>query len=318
MNKMTPKERAIKALTLQQPDYVPTMELEFQLTEEMFGESYMSEKDLNRGISKEEIIDHNARLLAKVVEYFDYAIVMVCYGVPHFHDEDYTDTLIKMQKKTREYLNEDRLFVCHGDATYAIPDGNTMLDFVYSLVDRPDEMKENARRMVERELERDKRLIDGGFDGFALCSDYAFNRGSFLSPAMFSEFVTPYLAKLIEGQRQMGAYVIKHTDGDIMPIIDQIINCKPHALHSLDPQGGIDIAEIKKKYGDKVCLIGNVNCALMQTGTKEQILESARYAMENGKPGGGYIFSTSNVAFKGMPLESYLLIHDYYLKNRYY
>lgn len=319
MIKMTPRERAIKALTLRQPDCVPTMELEFQLTEEMFGESYYTGCEVEEGLCKDEIIDHNARLLAKTADYLDYAIVMVCYGLPRFPDEtDSTHTLIKYQQKTREYIKEDRLFVCHGDATYSIPDGDNMLDFVYSLYDRPDEMKDVARRMVERELERDKKLMDGGFDGFALCSDYAFNKGSFLSPAMFREFITPYLAMLIEGQRQMGAYVIKHTDGDIMPILDQLVECGPHALHSLDPQGGIDIAGIKKMHGKELCLIGNVNCALMQTGTNEEILESARYAMDNGKPGGGYIFSTSNVAFKGMPLDSYLLIHDYYMKNRHY
>lgn len=315
---MTPKERAIAALILKQPDYVPTMELEFQLTEEMFGEKYLSADDLENGLSKDEIIDHNAALLAKVADYFDYAIVMVCHGVPYFKDENFDDTLIKMEKKTREYLKEDRLFVCHGDATYAIPDGESMYEFSYALHDKPDELKSQASQMVTDQLERDKKLMEGGYDGFALCSDYAFNKGTFMSPKMFGEFVTPYLYRLIEGQKNMGAYVIKHTDGDIMPIIDQIVECKPHALHSLDPQGGIDIATVKEKYGDRVCLIGNVNCALMQTGTKDEILKSAEYAMENGKPGGGYFFSTSNVAFKGMPLASYLLIMDYYNKNKYY
>jgi uroporphyrinogen decarboxylase len=81
---------------------------------------------------------------------------------------------------------------------------------------------------------------------------------------------------------------------------------------------GVDIAEVKRVYGKRICLIGNVNCALMQTGTKEDILDSCRYAMENGKPGGGYIFSTSNVVFKGMPLESYKTMIAYYEENKKY
>ncbi|NPV79431.1 MAG: hypothetical protein HPY52_04015 [Firmicutes bacterium] len=315
---MTPKERAIIALTLGQPDYVPTMELEFQLVEELFGESYYTGEEVAQGKSREEIIDHNARLMAKVADRLDYAIVMLSYGVPRFEGEDHVETLIDLRKRVEEYLSCERLFVCHGDATYALPDGSTMTEFVYNLHDRPDEMKEQASNIVERQLQKCRRLMDGGFDGFALCSDYAFNKGPFLSPAMFREFVTPYLARLIEGQRNMGAYVIKHTDGDIMKIVDQIVECGPHALHSLDPQGGIDMAVMKERYGRKVCLIGNVNCALLQTGTKEEMLASAAYAMEHGKPGGGYIFSTSNVAFKGMPLDSYLTIHDYYLKHRMY
>jgi len=103
-----------------------------------------------------------------------------------------------------------------------------------------------------------------------------------------------------------------------MPIIDQLVECNPHGLHSLDPMAGVDIAEIKRLYGNKICLLGNVNCALMQTGTREQIIQSAEYALTHGKPGGGYIFSTSNVAFKGMPLENYLLILDVWKKYRDY
>ena len=112
------------------------------------------------------------------------------------------------------------------------------------------------------------------------------------------------------GYRDMGFYVIKHTDGNIMPIIDSIISCKPHALHSLDPQGGVDIAEIKKKYGKQICLIGNVNCGLMDTGTEQEVIESAKYALKNGMSDGGYIFSTSNCIYTGMNLRRYELILD--------
>ena len=132
----------------------------------------------------------------------------------------------------------------------------------------------------------------------------------FLSPSMFDEFVTPYLADLIHGYREMGLYVIKHTDGNIMPILDSLISTRPHAIHSLDPQGGVDIAEVKRLVGSKVCLIGNVNCGLMDTGTDEQVIESAQYALESGMPGGGYIFSTSNCVYTGMDLKRYELILD--------
>ena len=150
----------------------------------------------------------------------------------------------------------------------------------------------------------------GGLDGFALCADYCFNSGPFLSPAQFGEFVTPYLARLTQGYRDAGFYVIKHTDGNIMPIIDQLVQTDPHALHSLDPQGGVDIAEVKRLYGDQVCLIGNVNCGMLDTGTRRRCGESARYALRHGMPGGGYIFSTSNCIYTGMPLAQYEVMLD--------
>lgn len=139
-----------------------------------------------------------------------------------------------------------------------------------------------------------------------------------MSPNQFSDFVAPYLEKLIKGYRDMGFYTIKHTDGNIMPIIDQLVQCNPHALHSLDPQAGVDIAEVKKLYGDKVCLIGNVNCGLLETGTDEEVTESVRYALQSGMPDYGYIFSTSNCVYTGMPLERYELMMNIWRKEGIY
>ena len=162
---------------------------------------------------------------------------------------------------------------------------------------------------VNDALDRAERLKrPGGLDGFALCSDYCLNQGPFLSPSQFSEFVTPYLARLIRGYRDMGYYTIKHTDGNIMPILDQLVQARPHALHSLDPQAGVDIAEVKRRHGREVCLIGNVNCGKLDTGTDREVVESARYALKHGMPGGGYIFSTSNCIYTGMRLARYELM----------
>jgi uroporphyrinogen decarboxylase len=201
----------------------------------------------------------------------------------------------------------DRYFLMkHGDATFGMPDGNSMMDFIVRMKEKPEELKAEADKRIDEALEkaaRQKRL--GGLDGFALCTDYCFNRGPFLRPTDFREFVAPYLKRLIQGYRELGFYTIKHTDGNIMPILDQLVAAKPHALHSLDPQGGVDIAEVKRRYGDEICLIGNVKCSSLDSGSEEEVRESASYALRQGMPGGGYIFSSSNCVYTGMPLSKY-------------
>jgi uroporphyrinogen decarboxylase len=173
-------------------------------------------------------------------------------------------------------------------------------------VDEPQAMKAEAAAMVNAALARAERLrAHGGLDGFALCADYCLNDGPFLSPLRFSEFVTPFLARLIQGYRDLGFYTIKHTDGNIMPILDQLVQARPHALHSLDPQAGVDIAVVKRLVGHQVCLIGNVNCGVLDTGTDEECAASVRYALRHGMPGYGYIFSTSNCIYTGMRLARY-------------
>ena len=170
-------------------------------------------------------------------------------------------------------------------------------------------MKQKAQRMVDEAIARAERIRRWEtVDAFCLCSDYCFNDNPFLSPSMFDEFVTPYLTQLIAAYREMGFHVIKHTDGNIMPILDSLVSANPHALHSLDPQGRVDIAEVKRRVGSQVCLIGNVNCGLLQSGTDEEVRESARYALRHGMPGGGYVFGTSNCIYTGMALERYELM----------
>jgi uroporphyrinogen decarboxylase len=214
----------------------------------------------------------------------------------------------------------DRYFLMlHGDATYEIPNGEAMVEFSCRLVDEPQAVKRHAARKVQAALDRAERIKEhGGLDGFAMCADYCLNQGPFLSPAQFGEFVTPYLAQLIKGYRDMGFYSIKHTDGNIMPILDQLIETKLDALHSLDPQGGVDIAQVKAMHGNEVCLIGNVNCGLLHTGTDEEAIAACQYALEHGMPAGGYIFSTSNCIYTGMPLARYELMLDVWRKEGNY
>ena len=76
-------------------------------------------------------------------------------------------------------------------------------------------------------------------------------------------------------------------------------------LHSIDPMAGMDIAKVKELTAGKVALMGNVQCSLLQEGPRGRIRESARYCLEHASPGGGYVFSTSNTIFPGMPLEHY-------------
>jgi uroporphyrinogen decarboxylase len=80
----------------------------------------------------------------------------------------------------------------------------------------------------------------------------------------------------------------------------------------------VDIAEVKRCVGERVCLIGNVNCAKLDTGTDEEVIASTRYALQHGMPGGGYIFSSSNCIYTGMRLFRYQLMLDIWRKEGNY
>lgn len=339
----TPAKRAITALTLGKPDEIPTFELEFQISEEIFGYPLddrrfersvwdtLTEADREKVIC--ELADKYARVYGSGTAYdiggvalsgdpekdskpgLDYCIIPVY--APEWWIPDSPITKI-FRKRLREHFGNTRLFACHGDGTFAIPSGTDMYDFVYRIADEPEEVLADAERMAKNAIEANKRQQDAGIDVALLCSDYCYNSGPFLSPAMFNEFITPFLAQICKAGRESGMYMIKHTDGNIMPIIDSLVSAGPHALHSLDPMAGVDIREVKRLYGDKVALCGNVHCAALQTGTDEEVRESAEYCLKYGGEGGGYIFATSNIPFKGMPPRRYEMILDIWRKMRKY
>ena len=316
---MTPRDEFINALELGPPrGRVPTFELVFFLTMEAFGRVFPGHRrftqwDQMSAREQDAQVAHAAQLYIDIADRYGHHAIMVhgFDGMP--------DSLQLIAGKIRE-LTGDRFFLTrHGDATFGLPDGEQMAEFAYRIADEPEALHGKATERVDRALDRSEAEMGLGlWDGMTLCSDYCFNTGPFLSPAQFGEFVAPYLERLVRGYRDQGYYVIKHTDGDIMPILDQLVQCRPHALHSLDPQAGVDIAEMKRRCGDDLCLIGNVNCALLQTGTDEECIESARYCIEHGMPGGGYIFSTSNCVYTGMPLERYELINRIWREEAIY
>lgn len=307
---MTPRERFITALERRPPTgRVPHFELVFFLTMEVFGRVHPSHRSYHqwdqmteseRELHRKDMAD----LHLSTAKRFEHDAIFIH---PNPNNEDEIKRQINL---IREHTNNTYFLMLHGDATYSIPNGNTMSDWCARLVEEPNTVKKEASTRVDQALARAERLHKhGGLDGFALCADYCFNTGPFLSPNWFDEFITPYLHRLVQGYRDLGFYVIKHTDGNIMPILDRLVEAKPHALHSLDPQGHVDIAEVKRLVGKQVCLIGNVNCGLLDSGTDEECIASARYALTHGMPGGGYIFSTSNCVYTGMQLQRYELIH---------
>lgn len=317
---MTPREKFHKALRREKIEgHVPTFELVFFLTMESIGRIHPSHREyvqwtqMSRQEQKLHMKDMALAYIEPAEKYGHSAIFV------HPNPSD-TASVIEILETIRELSGDKYSLMMHGDVTLPIPDGNNMMEFAAQMYEEPEKLHEETKGYFERQV----RLCDelakrpGLLDGFALCSDYCFNTSPFYSNEMFDELIGPYLKDIISYYHENGFYAIKHTDGNVMPLLDQIVACGPDAIHSLDPQGGVDLKEVKRLYGDKVCLIGNVNCGKMQTGTEEELVEDVRRSLREGMPGYGYIFSTSNCAYTGLPLERYELMNKIWREEGIY
>lgn len=310
---MTHRERFIKTLKCEKiGGQVPTFELVFFLTMEAFGKVHPSHRfyeQWNQMSQKEKNLQIRdmADLYIETAKRYDHSAIFIH---PNPGDVENTQRLLEA---IREKTGDEYYIMMHGDVTHSIPDGRTMMDFSVMMYEEPEKLNEQSERWLEEKLKFAEILDRYGhlLDGLALCSDYCFNASPFFPNDLFDELIVPYLKRGIEEYHKMGYYCIKHTDGNVMPILKQIADCKPDAIHSLDPQGGVSLPEARKIVGDDICLIGNVNCGLLQTGTDEEckndVLRSLREGMASGR---GYVFSTSNCAYTGLPLERYEMMID--------
>jgi len=299
---MTPREKMIVALEGGTPPGLPPhFELVFKRCEALVGRKRLERADLEgvEGPERDGLLRENAKMWADIYEQLDWAL---CTG---FHGLDLEDQLRSFDY-FRDLVGDRIMLAGFADGTYAIPSGKNMTDqIVYFFEQKQEALDEQARR-IDENLANVRRFVEGGAEVILMCADYCFNDGPFLSPNMFAEYVTPALRRAVEGIQEAGAYAVKHTDGDIMPILDQLVGTGIDGLHSLDPMAGVDIAEVRRLVGPDLCLCGNVNCALVHAGTPEEVRESALYCLEyGGVDQGAYVFCTSNCIFEGVPLENY-------------
>jgi uroporphyrinogen decarboxylase len=200
-----------------------------------------------------------------------------------------------VEEAVRNYRG-DKAVIVHLNDVFSLPRYlMSMQGLLMAIVTEPELVRALVEMSVEVNLELAKEVVARGAKIVYTGDDYAYNKGPLMSPKHFREFFYPGLCRVMRGYKELGLYVIKHTDGNIWSIIDMIIDSGIDCLDPIDPQAGMDLGEVKAKYGQSVALKGNVDCAQLLTfGTPEEVVEATRVALRKGMPGGGFILSSSN------------------------
>ncbi len=159
------------------------------------------------------------------------------------------------------------------------------LDFAEYLMDK----------VLDTNMQIVRNAIRAGAEVIVLGDDYAHNHGPLFSPDMFRRLILPRLARMVQMIRDEGALCVKHSDGNIYPLLDMIVSTGCHGLNPIEPVAGMDLATVKRLVGDRVCLLGNIDCGeLLSHGSEEQVEEAVRQAIADAAAGGGFILSSSN------------------------
>lgn len=171
-----------------------------------------------------------------------------------------------------------------------------MEDYMCYCMTDPELVAEMTGRMMKFEIDRAKLFIDKGAEAILITDDIAFNTGMLLPPQTMEEVAYPFYKKMVsEIKAHKDVPVILHSDGYLYDALDAIVDCGFDAIQSLQPSAGMDIEKVKKNYGDKLCLIGNMDLdQLLPFGTPEEVRAEAKRLAEVAGPE-GFMLSTCNV-----------------------
>jgi uroporphyrinogen decarboxylase len=212
-----------------------------------------------------------------------------------------------VEAAVQEYKGH-KAVICHLNDVFSLPRYLMgMENLLMAIIAEPELVRGLVEMSVSINLELAKEVVARGVKIVYTGDDYAYNKTTLMSPVHFREFFYPGLKRVIQGYKELGLYVIKHTDGNIRPIMDMIIDSGIDCLDPIDPLGGMDLGEVKAMYGGRVALKGNVDCATLLTfGTVDEVIEATKDALRKGMPGGGYILSSSNSIHSAVKPENYV------------
>ena len=353
---MNKRERALKALHIEEPDRVPITELDIEIPhmETLTGSRFSGNYSLQTSVSADR--KHEAtyiKIKAKCYKKLGFDVVFSDLSAPDGWEtvvkQDRTTTdewgrVLVRDSQTKAWLPGGSIFKTPEDFKGFVsnsPDPNapgrtfaaeymkkivgekmavavfirdpfahvwemfTPTTFVRWMYEKPQLVRKALKVLTKFNVEVIKRLADVGVDFIVSGGDYCETKGPMVPVKYFREVIFPLLKKQVEVAHKGGLKFIKHTDGNVNPLLDYLVDIVD-GVHSLDPSAGVDIGEVKEKYGDKLVLMGNVSVDNLATKSRKEVVEETKECIRKASPGGGHFLSSSNSWFAGAKLDNCL------------
>jgi len=139
------------------------------------------------------------------------------------------------------------------------------------------------------------RRVDAYDTGVWIYDDMASNMGPMFSPTTFESLLLPVYQKLIAKLKDAGCRrVFLHSDGNVMPVLDMLIDAGISGLNPVEPRAGMDVLKLRERYGKALALVGGVcNSVVLPRGDRDEIERHVRPILEAAREGGIVIGSHS-------------------------
>ncbi len=170
---------------------------------------------------------------------------------------------------------------------YSMP----MMAFAFAVRDNLKLIDTMMDIYVEWNIAVIEKLQGLGVDFFFACNDMAYKEGPLVSPQVFREVFLPKMKAVADAIKIPWAF---HSDGNLTVIMEDLLTLGMNAVNPFEPPV-MDLKEAKNKWGDRICLWGNID--LVQTlpyGSVEEVEAEVKQRIKEAGPGGGYICASAN------------------------
>ncbi|RLI35238.1 hypothetical protein DRO55_05495 [Candidatus Bathyarchaeota archaeon] len=126
-------------------------------------------------------------------------------------------------------------------------------------------------------------------------------------PRFFEEFVVNFDSKLVKLIHEYGSKAIIHCHGRVNMILEHLASIGIDGLHPVEqpPLGDTPLKEAKRRIGDRVCIVGNIDIGDILTSSSEEMERKVKKAIREGGPDGLILSTTASPHWWPLPERAY-------------
>jgi len=190
--------------------------------------------------------------------------------------------------------------------------------FAIALFSRPDFVAHLFRQLGQLAVQVCEALLSyDTVKAIWYSDDLAYRSGLLVSPEIYRQHLFPWLRQIGDLCQRAGRPYLFHSDGALWKVMNDLISCGINALQPIEPNA-MDIREVKRRYGNRLCLIGNVDVDILSRSTPETVRKQVRDLLRYVAPGGGYCLGSGNTVPSYVRLENYCALIEEGLSSGHY
>jgi len=284
-------------------------------------QKHMQDYPLPKLPDKNKFIDYNGRIFLKQdrddmgVAYYLRNYIDTEEKADFFHDtyfaiewEEAPDFARNINKRLRKFPTHEFVPCCHLEPILEPLWQGLGLGLLIKLIRKnKSKIKHYIELRTKKLITAAKLNAETDFDVFFICDDTALKNTTMINPKYHRELIIPAYKQAIQILKKAGKYVCFHSDGFTEPYFDGLIEAGFSGVESLEPMAGMNLKHLKEVYGDKLCLIGNIDVSqLLPYGTKDEVINAVKNCIRDAGESGGYMLSACTDITNSCKLENVL------------